>query len=76
MRVALSLVLSAFLLFASPAHLLGNPQEQQQEGKQSDSQQANPVVKPPLAFGLGDGTPVKLRTNRTVCPQMLTSTTH
>jgi hypothetical protein len=66
MRVALALVLSAFLLFASPGHLLGSPQNQQQEGKPTDSQQANPVVKPPLAFGLEDGTPVKLRTNRTV----------
>jgi hypothetical protein len=66
MRVALSLVLSAFLLFAAPAHLLGSPQEQQQEGKPPDSQQSTPVVKPALAFGLEDGTPVKLRTNRTV----------
>ena len=65
MRVALALVLSNFLLFAGPTPLLGSPQEQQQDGKPSDSQQAT-VVKPALAFGLEDGTPVKLRTNRTV----------
>jgi hypothetical protein len=43
------------------------PQEQQQ-GKPSDAQQQGSpqVIKPPLAFGLEDGTPVRLRTNRTV----------
>lgn len=67
MRVGLSLVLSTFLSFATPSYLLGSPQEQLQ-GKPSDSQQPSSpqVVKPPLAFGLEDGTPVKLRTNRTV----------
>ena len=66
MRVALSLVLSAFL-FIVPTSLVATPQEQQQ-GKPSDPQQPTSpqVVKPPLAFGLEDGTPVKLRTNRTV----------
>jgi len=66
MRVASSLVLSAFLAFTSPTYLLGSAQEQKQEAKPPDTQQSNPVVKPPLAFGLEDGTPVKLRTNRTV----------
>jgi len=41
---------------------------QQQEGKQPDPQPstASPPAKQPLPFGLEDGTPVKLRTNRTV----------
>ena len=66
MRFALSLLLSVCLSFAVPFTLLGSPL--QQEGKPAKAQQQNssPVVKPPLAFGLEDGTPVKLRTNRTV----------
>ena len=66
MRFALSVLLSVCLSFAVPFTLLGSPL--QQEGKQADAQQqsSSPVVKPPLAFGLEDGTPVKLRTNRTV----------
>jgi hypothetical protein len=66
MRVALSLVLSTLLL-GIPTYLVAIPQEQQQ-GKPSDAQQQGSpeVIKPPLAFGLEDGTPVKLRTNRTV----------
>ena len=66
MRFALSLLLSVCLSFAVPFTLLGSPL--QQEGKQAEAQQQSPppVVKPPLAFGLEDGTPVKLRTNRTV----------
>ena len=67
MRVALSVALSALLLFVGPGQLLGRPQEQQQ-GRPSDSQQpvSAQALKPPLAFGLEDGTPLKLRTNRTV----------
>ncbi len=66
MRFALSLLLSVCLSFAVPFTLLGSPL--QQEGKQAEAQQQSspPAVKPPLAFGLEDGTPVKLRTNRTV----------
>ena len=66
MRIALSLLLSVCISFAIPFTLLGSPL--QQEGKQAESpqQSSSPVVKPPLAFGLEDGTPVKLRTNRTV----------
>ncbi len=66
MRFAFSLLLSVCLSFAVPFTLLGSPL--QQEGKQAEGQQqsSSPVVKPPLAFGLEDGTPVKLRTNRTV----------
>jgi hypothetical protein len=64
MRFALSLLLSVCLSFAVPFTLLGSPL--QQEGKPAEGQQSSPVVKPPLAFGLEDGTPVKLRTNRTV----------
>jgi hypothetical protein len=64
--VSLSLLLSVCLSFVVPFTLLGSPL--QQEGKQAEAQQqsSTPVVKPPLAFGLEDGTPVKLRTNRTV----------
>jgi hypothetical protein len=66
MRFAFSLLLSVCLSFAAPFTVLGSPL--QQEGKQAEGQQqsSSPVVKPPLAFGLEDGTPVKLRTNRTV----------
>ena len=66
MRFALSLLLSVCLSFAVPFTLLGSPL--QQEGKPAEGQQqsSSPAVKPPLAFGLEDGTPVKLRTNRTV----------
>lgn len=64
MRFALSLLLSVCLSFAVPFTLLSSPL--QQEGKPAEGQQSSPVVKPPLAFGLEDGTPVKLRTNRTV----------
>jgi hypothetical protein len=41
---------------------------QQQEGKSTEgqSQSSPPPIKKPLVFGLEDGTPVKLRTNRTI----------
>ena len=64
MRFALSLLLSVCLSFAVPFTLLGSPL--QQEGKPAEAQSSSPVVKSPLAFGLEDGTPVKLRTNRNV----------
>jgi hypothetical protein len=59
MKIVLSIVLSFCLLQSSP---------QQQSGKPPDQQPvtAPVVVKQPLAFGLEDGTPVKLKLNRTV----------
>jgi len=61
MRVACSLILSAMLAF--PSAMLSAPQDK-------DTKQATPtpppVVKAPLAFGLEDATPVRMRINRTV----------
>ena len=67
MRLVCSIALSVCLICSSPTVLLGSA-TQQQEGRQPDQQSTTtpPAVKPPLAFGLEDGTPVKLRTNRTV----------
>jgi hypothetical protein len=67
MRAAYSLILSALLLISS-APL---PSAQTAQGKNStqvgqEPQPTAPVVKQPLAFGLEDGTPVKLRINRTI----------
>jgi hypothetical protein len=66
MRVACSLILSAMILsamLAFPGALLSAPQD-------NDTKQATPtpapVVKEPLAFGLEDATPVRMRINRTV----------
>src|SRR5271156_6529478 len=59
MKTILVVVLSTCLLQSSP---------QEQNGKAPDQQSAvTPVgVKQPLAFGLEDGTPVKLKLNRTI----------
>jgi hypothetical protein len=67
MRIGFAFLLSICLLCSSPNIVLGSS-PQQQEGKQPDQQSstAPPPVKQPLSFGLEDGTPVKLRTNRTV----------
>jgi PEGA domain len=59
MKAILSVVVSMFLLQASPQQQNGNPPDQQPVP-------APVVVKPPLAFGLEDGTPVKLKLNRTI----------
>jgi len=58
-KTILSVVLSMCLLQAAPP---------QQNGKPPDPQPApEPVaLKQPLAFGLEDGTPVKLKLNRTI----------
>jgi hypothetical protein len=66
MRTAFSLLLSVCLLFAVPFTLPGSPLQQESKSVNGQQQSSPPVVKPPLAFGLEDGTPVKLRTNRTV----------
>jgi hypothetical protein len=67
MRVALSLVLSVCLTHASMFPMQESA-PQQANGKPADQPPAATpaVVKQPLAFGLEDGTPVKLRLNRTI----------
>src|ERR1700730_551892 len=66
MKAMCSLILSASLL--SPGAVVGQGQSPQQKTDAQAAQQplAAPVVKEPLAFGLEDGTPVKLRLNRTI----------
>jgi hypothetical protein len=70
MREACSLILSAMILsamLAFPSTLLSAPQDAPQD---KDTKQATPrpapVVKEPLAFGLEEATPVRMRINRTV----------
>lgn len=67
MRVAMSLILSVCLTHAS-AFPFQESTPQQTKGTPVDQQSAAipAVVKQPLAFGLEDGTPVKLRLNRTI----------
>jgi hypothetical protein len=67
MRVVLSLVLSVCLTHTSTLSLQESSR-QQAKGKPADQQPASApaVVKQPLAFGLEDGTPIKLRLNRTI----------
>ena len=67
MRMACSLILSGSLLF--PGALLPWTQTtQDKKSKQAaqEPQPVAPVVKQPLAFGLEDATPVKLRINRNI----------
>jgi hypothetical protein len=67
MKAACSLILSVLLLLSS-APLFSAQTAQGNNPKQvaQEPQQAAPVVKQPLAFGLEDGTPIKLRINRTI----------
>lgn len=67
MRVALSIVLSVCLTHARMLPLQQSA-PQQAKGKPTDQQPAAAaaVLKQPLAFGLEDGTPIKLRLNRTI----------
>ncbi len=65
MRAACSLLLSISLLF--PSALLASTQTTQDKNTKQAAQEPQPVapvVKQPLAFGLEDATPVKLRINR------------
>jgi len=68
MRMACSLIISISLL--SPSALLASTQILQDEKSKQATQEsqpvAAPVVKQPLAFGLEDSTPVKLRINRNI----------
>ena len=67
MRVACSLLLSALLLFPSAAlPLTQNTQDKNAKPTAQEPQPAAQVVKQPLAFGLEDSTPVKLRINRNI----------
>jgi PEGA domain len=67
MRAACSFILSALLLLSS-APLPSAQTAQGNNPKQGaqEPQPAAPVVKQPLTFGLEDGTPIKLRINRTI----------
>lgn len=60
MRVACSLILSAMLAF--PNALFSAPQDKDTKPAVPSA----PVVKEPLAFGLEDATPVRMRINRTI----------
>src|SRR5258708_8941562 len=62
MRVACSLILSASLLFPSAQ----TTQDKNAKQAAQEPQPVAPVVKQPLAFGLEDSTPVKLRINRNI----------
>jgi hypothetical protein len=67
MRAACSLILSVLILFSN-ALLASTQTTQDKNAKQAapEPQPVAPVVKQPLAFGLEDATPVKLRINRTM----------
>src|SRR5713226_2605448 len=67
MRAACSFILSISLLFPS-AMLASTQTTQDKNAKQAaqEPQPVAPVVKQPLAFGLEDATPVKLRINRNI----------
>ena len=67
MRVACSLILSASLV--CPNFLLSQTQTAPPKSDTPAAQAASPakpVVKEPLAFGLEDATPVRMRINRTI----------
>jgi hypothetical protein len=67
MRVACSLILSASLLFPSAVlPLTQTTQDKNAKQAAQEPQPVAPVVKQPLAFGLEDATPVKLRINRNI----------
>lgn len=67
MRVALSLILSVCLTHATTLPLQeSTPQDAEGKPANQEPAAAPAVVKQPLAFGLEDGTPVKLRLNRTI----------
>ncbi len=67
MRVACSFILSVSLLFPN-AVLASTQTKQDKNAKAAQEPQppVAPVVKQPLAFGLEDATPVKLRINRNI----------
>ena len=67
MRVACSLILSSSLLFPSAVlPLTQTSQDKNAKQPAQEPQPVAPVVKEPLAFGLEDATPVRLRITRTI----------
>ena len=66
MRVACSLILSSSLLFPAALPLTQTTQDKNAKQAAQEPQSVAPVVKQPLAFGLEDSTPVKLRINRNI----------
>ena len=67
MRVACSLIVSISLLFPGAAlPLTQTTQDKNAKQTSQEPQPVVPVVKQPLAFGLEDATPVKLRINRNI----------
>lgn len=63
MRVACSFVCSVLLVFSSVQHTSANP-TQEPKDQQSAQKPEVTTLKQPLAFGLEDGTPIKLRLTR------------
>src|SRR5258708_5016255 len=66
MRVACSIFLSALLLFPGAALPQSTQDKNAKQAAQEPQPAVAPVVKQPLAFGLEDATPVKLRINRNI----------
>jgi hypothetical protein len=67
MRAACSLILSTSLLFPSAVlPLTQTAQDKNAKPATQEPQAVAPVVKQPLAFGLEDATPVKMRISRTI----------
>ena len=60
MRALLCFLLSVSLFPLQSQQTQSSPSNAQSQGRTA------PATKPPLAFGLEDGTPVKLRINRTI----------
>ena len=63
MRVACSFVLSALLLFSNSLQSAAQSKQDAKDQQPAQKPEAAPL-KQPLAFGLGDGTPIKLRLTR------------
>ena len=63
MRVARSFVLSALLLFSNGLESAAQSKQDAKDQQSAQKPEAAPL-KQPLAFGLEDGTPIKLRLTR------------
>jgi hypothetical protein len=62
MKVLCSFVVSLSLL--SPSYIQSPPQAAQEDKNKPTAQETAPALKQPLAFGLEDGTPVRMRITR------------